>query len=137
MSFFKFEPESITNIFKDLYNDITKQNPDKSFVPPSDFYETPDAYQIDIALPGMKRDDFKIEVKKGKLFVIGERKRKKQENWKYIHTGTSYGKFTAEFDLYKNADEQSIKASYQDGILTIIFPKIEVPPNEEIHIKVD
>jgi len=94
------------------------------FVPSTDVVENDHAYEIHMAIPGMKKEDFKLDIKDKTLVISGERKwkeEKKEQN--YHRVETQYGSFSRSFNLPENVNIEKIAASYNDGILEIELPK--------------
>lgn len=97
-----------------------------SFVPKVDVIEEEKAFEIHVAVPGMNKEDFKIELNDNYLTVSGERKNtsEKKENM-YRSFETQYGSFSRSFSLPENVDGTKITAQYNNGILTVSVPKDE------------
>jgi HSP20 family protein len=84
-------------------------------------------YEIGTASPGLKKEDFKLEVEKGVLTISGESKSQKEaKDKKYTRRGFSYNSFSRSFLLLENVDENDIKAKYEDGILQLVLHKTKV-----------
>jgi HSP20 family protein len=93
--------------------------------------ETKDAYALEVAAPGMKKDDFKIEVKDGCLLISAETKsEKEQKDDNYTRKEFNYEAFSRSFWLPENTKADSIKATYADGILKLNVPKAKVEKAE-------
>lgn len=102
------------------------------FVPVVNTREGEFAYHIDVDLPGVKKDDIKVDIHKDILTISGERKTKEEvKEEDYYKVETSFGKFSRSFNLPENADVENIEASSQDGVLEIVVPKL----SEEKHKK--
>ena len=104
--------------------------------PPIDLTETEDAYILTAELPGVKKDDIAIECRQGAILVRAEKKEQREEEGERgYRMERRYGVFTRSLQLPENADADSIKASYQDGVLRIeITKKPETKPKTiEIH----
>lgn len=89
--------------------------------------ETNDDYCIEVAAPGMKKEDFKVSLHNNVLTVSSEKKEEKeQKNENYTRREFSYQSFQRSFTVSENSvDSEKIEANYNDGILTIKLPKRE------------
>ena len=89
--------------------------------------ETEDSYFLEMAAPGMKKEDFTIELDNDQLTIRSEMKEEAEENnKKYTRKEFSYESFQRIFNLNKQVVNQAeIKAEYTDGILTLTLPKRE------------
>lgn len=97
-----------------------------------DWKETPDAHIFKADLPGLKKEEIKVQVEDGKVLSIsGERSKEvteKKENWHRMER--SHGSFLRRFRLPDNAKPDDMKAQVENGVLTITVPKIEQPKPE-------
>jgi HSP20 family protein len=99
--------------------------------------ESNDAYVIRAELPGMKKEDFNLEVKDGTLTLTGERKAEKlTDGVQYRHTERVEGKFVRTFSLPETVKQDGIKATYRDGVLEIHVPKVEKVKPRQIEVSV-
>lgn len=97
-----------------------------TFSPKVDISETKVDFQLELAVPGMKKGDFNIDMKKDQLTISGERKREEKKDDKNYHSvETAYGSFSRSFFLPENIKADEIEASYDNGILKITIPKDE------------
>jgi HSP20 family protein len=102
-----------------------------------DVLEGKDSYLIRAELPGMKREDIKVEVKDGALVLSGERKSEKPaEGVEYRHVERVAAKFWRSFTLPETAKQDGIEATYKEGILEIRVPKAEEAKPRQIEISV-
>lgn len=97
-----------------------------SFSPHADAYETEKSYEIEVALPGMKREDIKVDFHQGRLSITGERQFRNEQNERRYHVvESSYGSFSRSFQLPDTVDPSNIAASFEDGVLRVSVPKDE------------
>jgi HSP20 family protein len=95
-----------------------------------DWVETPEAHAFTADIPGMKKDEVKVEVLDGRtLRISGERSQDKtleKDSWRCVER--SYGKFQREFWLPENAKVEEVAAKVENGILTVTVPKEKSEP---------
>ncbi|MFP4514279.1 MAG: Hsp20/alpha crystallin family protein [Acidimicrobiales bacterium] len=104
------------------------------FTPLADVEEAPDAYLIEIELPGVSRDQVEIEVSDRHLSVRGERKEKERVGF-LRRRERIVGRFSYDLTLPEDLDQDGVEASLTDGVLTVRLPKIQgsTPRRIEIH----
>jgi HSP20 family protein len=94
--------------------------------PAVNIIEKEEDFQIDVAAPGLSKNDFKINLENNVLTISSEKESKKEESEKnYSRKEFSYSSFSRSFTLSEHVDADKISASYQDGILHINLPKKE------------
>jgi HSP20 family protein len=102
--------------------------------------ESEDAFQIEVAAPGMARGDFKVNLENNVLTISSEKKeeRKEEEKGRYTRREFSYQSFQRSFTIPENLVEgEKISAKYSDGLLSISLPKKEeVKPKPAREIKI-
>jgi len=99
--------------------------------------ESKDSYLIRAELPGMKREDIKVEVKDGILILSGETKSEKPvDGVEYRRIERVAAKFWRSFTLPETAKQDGIEAAYKDGILEVRVPKMEEAKPRQIEISV-
>jgi HSP20 family protein len=92
--------------------------------PITDAYETDQAFIIQLELPGLEREQIRLEIKNNELRVCGERRMVKDVSGSsYQIMERSYGPFARRFVLPKAVDAESIQASLSNGLLNITIPK--------------
>lgn len=94
-------------------------------MPAVNIKETKDAFEVEMAVPGMKRDDFEIELKNNLLTIKCELKEEHEDKGeRYTRKEFSYRSFQRSFNLNDRiVDDAKIKANYEDGILHVSLPK--------------
>jgi len=121
-----YVPATFSSLVDRFFNDTMTRSGGSTFQPRVDIVENENAYELHVAAPGMKKEDFSLEVKDNFLTVSGERKftnEKKDANWHSIET--QFGSFSRSFSLPENTDSAKINAKYNDGILEVVIPKDE------------
>lgn len=110
---------------------------DAVWAPRVDVHETDNEILLDVELPGIEKNDVKVEVKDGVLTISGERKleRKVKEDG-YQSVERRYGKFERSFGLGETVNAEKITASSKNGIMTITLPKVEKVKPREITVEV-
>ena len=107
------------------------------WAPAVDIKETPEAFMVEAELPGMSKDDVKVTVHDGVLTIQGERKSEEETKDKKLHRiERFYGSFMRRFTLPDNADENSVKANFKDGLLTLSIQKAEPKEPKAIEVEV-
>jgi HSP20 family protein len=106
--------------------------------PPVDILESKESYLIRAELPGMKKEDFTLELNDDTLILTGERKFEEPANGVEYHRAERLaGKFSRSFYLPQTVERDGIKASYRDGILEVYVPKAEQPKPKQITVSVN
>ncbi|WP_353661492.1 Hsp20/alpha crystallin family protein [Hydrogenimonas sp. SS33] len=137
----RFDPfAEIRELEKRLLNAVsvpaeTDKEVVNAFVPSVNTREDENAYVVEVDLPGVKKEDIKVNIdpEKRTLTISGERKFKdevKKED--YYKIESAYGKFMRTFSLPENVDVEHIDAKTQEGVLHITLPKVK---KEEAEVK--
>lgn len=125
--------QSLSPVFNDIFESVFNTDPyvsDRlvSRVPAVNIAESENDYCIELAVPGMKKDDFKINLDKNVLSISAETKSESEQNTqdkRYNRREFSYNSFIRTFTLPDSADYSKISASYVDGILAVTVAKKE------------
>ena len=128
---------SLSDFFKDSYlNDS-----DWSTSPAVNIAENKEGFRIEVAAPGLGKDDFKINVEKRVLEISSEKESTREEESeedRYHRREFYYSSFKRTFTLPSYADVDNISANYKDGVLSVSIPKKEEAkekPAREISIQ--
>lgn len=133
-----YKPNSLTDWFNDVLDEGFFREPAElnEQYPSIEVREEKDHYKLTAELPGIKKDDIKLEVKDNTLTISGEKKHETYEKGKgYYYSERRYGGFERSFNLGKNLVADDIKASYTDGILEVILKKAKEEQPKKIEIK--
>lgn len=108
-----------------------------SWTPRVDVHETDREIHLYVEVPGVNREDVKVEIKNNVLTISGERKPEPEnEKSEYTHVERNYGKFDRTFALPNTVKSDSIGAAYKDGVLTVTLTKTEKAMPKEIAVEV-
>lgn len=117
---------AFSNVFDSVFTDGFFSGRDTALVPAVNICDVNDRFQIELAAPGLNKEDFKISLDRRMLTVsVAKEQAENDEQANYTRREFSYVAFTRSFTLPEVADEHSISASYQDGILRVDIPKKE------------
>ena len=115
-----------TDVFDSILNDKYFGGSSVSKSPAVNIAETENQFHIELAAPGLKKEDFKISLEKNLLSVSAEKKAENvDETKKYSKREYSYSAFSRTFTLPETVDHANIVAEYTDGILNITVAKKE------------
>lgn len=119
--------------FNQLFNQLDTMFPSKSFnnvsynnIPAVNVKESENGFQIEVAAPGLKKEDFKLSLHENRLTISAKQEKKSEEKTeKYTRQEFNYTSFQRTFTLPKNVDGDKIEATYAEGILHVGLPKKE------------
>lgn len=132
---------SLRDALDRLFEDSIIRQPaifDGTSVPFSvDLYDTPEAYVLKAALPGMKPEDIAIDATAGMVTIKGEYKEEKESKAEsFIRKELRTGNFHRSFELPLSIEPAKVEAKFNDGILEVTLPKAEVVKPKQIKVKV-
>lgn len=108
-----------------------------SFAPRTNLAETATEFEITMDLPGMKAEDFSIELHEGRLTVSGQRAKEERVEGKAFHRIERYhGKFRRTYNLGNDVEPEMVTAEYQQGVLRLTVPKSDKAQPRKIEVKV-
>lgn len=95
-------------------------------IPAVNISEQKDSYEVSLAAPGLKKDDFNIDIEGNTLTISAEKEEKKEEKEeKWTRKEFSYTSFSRSFTLPETVNKDKIDASYDNGLLKLVLPKTE------------
>ena len=103
---------------------------ERNYVPSTNIVENQDAYRLDIAAPGFRKEDFRIDIEKNILTIKTETENQASDEVKYNVREFVNSDFSRSFSLPETIDQENIKAEYINGVLSVTLPK-----KEEVKLK--
>lgn len=114
---------------RDLWNwGLSNNSNTNTSIPAVNIRETNDAFEVEMAAPGMAKDDFRIELDNNMLMISSEKQNESEEKegTAYTRREFSYQSFLRSFQLPKEVvDADKIEARYENGLLHLVIPKKE------------
>ena len=124
------------NVFDSLFSEALNKNQGINKIPAVNIYEGANEYKIELAAPGLNKEDFKIDLKKDNLSVWAERKVETDVQKDYTRKEFEYNSFARSFVLPEGIDADKISAEYVNGILYITIGKLDEAKNTHKEIVV-
>lgn len=122
--------------FDSFYSPAEASYAERSFAPVAEISESDESFALSLDLPGMKKEDIKIEVANNTLTISGERKREERtENQKVQRYEKVYGSFSRSFALPNTVQADKIEAHYENGVLEMILPKTSMAQSRKIEVQ--
>ncbi|SMC46917.1 Hsp20/alpha crystallin family protein [Pedobacter africanus] len=133
MTLVKFNPKSNTSlmpgfndVFDSILNDTFFSDRMMTKVPAANISESADHFHVELAAPGLKKEDFRLKLERDVLSISVEQvSDDQQQERNYAKREYSYSSFVRSFTLPESADQNGIEAKYTDGVLCIDIPKRE------------
>lgn len=130
--------EAMNQLFEESVVSPNTSRRSQNFIPALDLSETPDAYIVEMAVPGMKAEDLEVTVENGVLTVKGEVKQEQQDKQRNYHrVERRFGSFTRTVGLPSRIKADNIHADLQDGVLRLDIPKAEEVKPRKISVAVN
>ena len=120
-------PSFFSDFFStDFFNDDFVNAPLTKWVPAANVKETPSHYEVELAAPGMKKEDFRVQLEDDVLSIEARKEEEKNEtNERFTRREFRTSSFMRSFRLPKSVMNEKIDAKYDNGILKLILPKKE------------
>jgi HSP20 family protein len=131
------EPSIFDSFFSENYLPRFFEGDNQVSVPAINVEETDKEYRIEVAAPGLEKEDLKVSVNDGVLTITSEKKVEKEDKRNnYIRREFGYSSFCRSFTLPEEVDSDKIAAKHKNGVLNIQIPKAEVKvtPVKEVKI---
>jgi len=129
MTLVKFNPDKRSNaldVFDSIFNDTFFNDRLVARVPAANISETEDHFQVELAVPGLKKEDFKISLDRNVLNVSVEQQSEQNDVQKYYSKREfCYASFVRSFTLPDSANAENIAATYTNGVLKLVIAKRE------------
>ena len=122
----------ISELFNDFFDNMVGDGMRRTNVPSVNIVETDDVFRIEMAAPGLKKEDFRINVEDDLITISGESKtesKDKEERW--TRREFSYTSFQRSFNLPDFIEIDKISASYEDGLMKVTLPKRETAKTKQ------
>ena len=100
-------------------------DPSRVFLPTTDIYETQDALNVVMDMPGVQKNNIDVAIEDGVLRVSGRIDFDKYEELQPIYTEYNIGHYSRSFRLSSKIDQTKISAELNDGVLSLVLPKVE------------
>jgi HSP20 family protein len=129
MTLVKVNNRPYGNFFGDLLNEfpgvVKSFGQDVFQFPETNIHETPDAYHLELNVPGRLKEDFKIQVDQNLLTISFEKKEEApaSEDYKTIRREFTFKSFKRSFSIENSVDVNGIQAKYENGLLKVLLPK--------------
>lgn len=120
---------TIPSLWNEGYNGIN--------IAPVNIYEAADGFHLEVSVPGINKEDLKVNVDKGLLSISYEKKEEnKQEDQKAVRREFSTRSFKRTFTVGEQVNVENIQAKYENGVLKLYLPKKEQVKDNPKHVEV-
>ena len=144
MSLMKFDPlfptKSMNRVLDNFFNVGDLIGSDFAMnIPSVNVMETESGFKLELAAPGVAKEDLNIEIEKDRLIVSSSKEQESEESveGRYTRKEFNYSAFSRSFYLPKTIDKDAISADYDMGVLIINLPKREEIMREEMGRKIE
>jgi len=120
---------------RELENKEESTIPARVFLPTADIYETNDALNVVLEMPGVDKNSVDIRVEDGVLKIEGRLDFSKYQGLQPLYTEYNVGHYSRSFRLSSKIDQNKIAAELNDGVLSLLLPKIEEAKPRTIQVE--
>lgn len=137
MSIVHYYPKALEELQRWLGRDLDEPFEYRSWMPHVDIHEKTHQFVVRADMPGVKKQDVQVIFENGVLTVSGKRESvyEEKEQGKVIRCERSQGEFSRSFALPKSVDSAKIKATMEEGVLTITIPKASESISQSIKVE--
>jgi HSP20 family protein len=131
-------PKGMSQYFDEFFNrnltdffgsDFSMQSPSINIV------ESDNDFRVEVAAPGLEKENFEINVEKGMLNISAKRVvNEEAKEDKYVRREFNYTSFNRSFQLPESVDSEKIEASYKSGVLALTLPKMETAKAKPVKV---
>jgi HSP20 family protein len=109
--------------------------PARVFLPTADIYETNDALNVVLEMPGVEKSSVEVRVEDGVLKIDGRLDFSKYQGLQPLYTEYNVGHYSRSFRLSSKIDQNKIGAELKDGVLSLVLPKVEEAKPRTIQVQ--
>jgi HSP20 family protein len=109
--------------------------PARVFLPSADIYETNDALNVVLEMPGVEKNSVEVRVEDGVLKIDGRLDFSKYQGLQPLYTEYNVGHYSRSFRLSSKIDQNKIGAELKDGVLSLVLPKVEEAKPRTIQVQ--
>jgi HSP20 family molecular chaperone IbpA len=120
---------------RELENKEESTIPARVFVPTADIYESNDALNVVLEMPGVDKSSVDVRVEDGILKIEGRLDFSKYQGLRPLYTEYNVGHYSRSFRLSSKIDQNKIAAELNDGVLSLVLPKVEEAKPRTIQVK--
>lgn len=131
-------PRTFSQLMDSFFDEAlqNRRGTEGTFTPAMDIIETENKYEVKLSLPGITKDNIKLDLEHRNLIISGERKMSEHSDGTRYHlVETIYGSFSRTISLPENVNRDSIEATFENGILTVTIEKDEKAVTRNIQIR--
>lgn len=125
------------NSVMNLSQNALESNQLSSWLPTTDVHDSGDKLVVQADMPGLDKKDIELYIQGNTLFIRGEKKHEEEiKDMGYLRSERFFGQFERAIPLTEDIDEGKVKASYENGVLTVTIPKREEAKPKQIKVDI-
>lgn len=119
---------------KELESQKEQTTPLKRYIPATDIVENENELLVFMDMPGVAKEDIAVNLEKNVLKIDGKIDMKDYSDLKPLYTEYNVGNYTRQFELSNKIDQSGIEAKMEDGVLSLVLPKVPEAQPRSIQI---